>query len=281
MTLLKAAGVSLAGVTADPKAPTGVALIAVGANGENQIVVCPGANERFTPDLLGPTDADAVICQLEIPVATVLKAAETARGFFAVNLAPALAVPDALLARADLLRAMGRNDQALMDLERLRGLDPDDAQVLWREGAVLLVLGRPADARSFLARAVEIAPDEPEARFWHGSALAAEGRHAEALDELERGLALAPDHERAYLAHYGRAQSLAALARHAEALAAIDAALEALPEHVRLVTDTSSLHDDRARMLDALGRGAEADAARAWAAELRDLRQRMATTYDL
>lgn len=102
-SLLTAGGVSLAGMTLDEKNPTGVALIAVAPNGENLIVVCPGANAAFTPDLLGRIEADAVICQLEIPVETVMKAADGARKLFAVNLAPARAVPEALLKRADLI----------------------------------------------------------------------------------------------------------------------------------------------------------------------------------
>ena len=102
-SLLTAGGVSLMGLTIDPDNPTGVALIAVGQSGENQIVVCPGANERFTPDLLGPVEADAVIGQLEIPVETVLKAAYGARKMFAMNLAPARDVPNTVFARADLI----------------------------------------------------------------------------------------------------------------------------------------------------------------------------------
>jgi ribokinase len=101
--LLMEGGVHLTGMTVDPDAPTGVALIAVAPGGENQIVVCPGANATFTPDLLGPVEADAVIGQLEVPAETVLKAAAGARKLFAVNLAPARDVPDALFERADLL----------------------------------------------------------------------------------------------------------------------------------------------------------------------------------
>jgi ribokinase len=103
LLLLKEGGVDLSGVTVDETAPTGVALIGVAANGENQIVVCPGANARFTPELLKPIEADAVICQLEIPVETVMKAAEGAKKLFAVNLAPARELPEALLKRADLI----------------------------------------------------------------------------------------------------------------------------------------------------------------------------------
>ncbi|MCG8440215.1 MAG: ribokinase [Caulobacterales bacterium] len=103
LALLRAGGVDLSGCAVDEAAPTGVALIAVSKDGENQIVVAPGANDRFMPDLLTPPEADAVICQLEIPVATVAKVAETASGMVCVNLAPAAPVPGALLARADLL----------------------------------------------------------------------------------------------------------------------------------------------------------------------------------
>jgi ribokinase len=42
LALLMQAGVDLSGCAADAQAPTGVALIAVSADGENQIVVAPG-----------------------------------------------------------------------------------------------------------------------------------------------------------------------------------------------------------------------------------------------
>jgi ribokinase len=101
--LLMEGGVDLAGLTIDPEAPTGVALIAVGKDGENQIVVAPGANARLTPELLALPEADAVICQLEVPVETVMAAADQTKGLFAVNLAPAKTVPDRLFERADLV----------------------------------------------------------------------------------------------------------------------------------------------------------------------------------
>ncbi len=102
LALLKCDGVDLSACVADAAAATGVALIAVSADGENQIVVAPGANARFAPDALPPIDG-ALICQLELPVETVAAAVARAPGFVCVNLAPAAAVPDALLARADLL----------------------------------------------------------------------------------------------------------------------------------------------------------------------------------
>ncbi|MFA7263250.1 MAG: PfkB family carbohydrate kinase, partial [Caulobacter sp.] len=103
LALLKAEGVDLSGVAIDRAAPTGVALIGVDAEGENQIIVAPGANAAFTPDLLPTVIEGALICQMELPAATVAAAVARATGFVCVNLAPALDVPDSLLRRADLI----------------------------------------------------------------------------------------------------------------------------------------------------------------------------------
>ncbi len=103
LALLKAEGADLSQVAVDPVLPTAIALLAVNRAGENQIVVASGANGAFTPDLLGAPIAEALICQLEMPIETVVKAATEATGFVCLNLAPALPVPDALLERADLI----------------------------------------------------------------------------------------------------------------------------------------------------------------------------------
>jgi ribokinase len=69
-------------------APTGVALITVDGAGETTIVVAPGANELLQPGDLRLGDADALLCQQEIPAETVARAAELAPRFF-LNAAPA------------------------------------------------------------------------------------------------------------------------------------------------------------------------------------------------
>lgn len=101
--LLRQGGVDLWGVTVRPEQASGVALIAVSAEGENQIIVAPGANAAVAPGDLPNTLEGDLILQLELPVDTVAAAAERATGFVALNLAPAAAVPQALLDRADLL----------------------------------------------------------------------------------------------------------------------------------------------------------------------------------
>ncbi len=103
LALLRAENVDLSGCVAVPGAATGVALISVAPSGENQIVVAPGANAKLTPELIELPRADALICQLEVPVTTLVEMARQFRGFFSVNLAPAMSVPDELLRRADLI----------------------------------------------------------------------------------------------------------------------------------------------------------------------------------
>jgi ribokinase len=113
LALLRGAGVDLAGVGVDEAAPTGLAMIAVSADGENQIVVVPGANHTLMPAHVdGVGDDEAVLCQLEIPIETVIALAQPAtakaggaRGFFALNVAPARTLTESVLRRADLIIA--------------------------------------------------------------------------------------------------------------------------------------------------------------------------------
>jgi len=103
LVLLQEGGVDLSRVQRVPGTPTGTALIAVAPSGENHIVVAPGANRSLTPDVLTMPEADALICQLEVPVDTVAKAAQEFDGFVCVNLAPAMHIDVSILQRADLI----------------------------------------------------------------------------------------------------------------------------------------------------------------------------------
>ena len=103
LALLKESGADLSEVRTLSEAPTGVALIAVSQDGENQIIVASGANEKLLPGDIPPLNSDAVLCVLEVPAETIVAAGEKTSGFFAVNLAPALPVPDAFIARANLI----------------------------------------------------------------------------------------------------------------------------------------------------------------------------------
>lgn len=103
LALLREAGVDLSCCVADPEQPTGIALIAVGPSGENQIIVAPGANRALLPEMLELPQADALIGQLEVPLETLDRAAAQFEGFVCINLAPAMPACDSLIKRADLV----------------------------------------------------------------------------------------------------------------------------------------------------------------------------------
>jgi len=128
---LEREGVDTSGVVRDP-GESGVALILVESSGENVIVVAPGANARLTAEDVVVGEADAVMCQLEIPIGAVLAAAAGAR-FFCLNAAP---VRGALELEPDLL-VVNRYEYEAIGARR--GLV---ALTLGAEGAVLLEDGR-------------------------------------------------------------------------------------------------------------------------------------------
>ncbi|MGN7150406.1 ribokinase [Arthrobacter sp. SAFR-179] len=99
---LASAGVDTADVAVLPEA-TGTALIVVDAEGENQIVVCPGANSHLSLEEVDFGPDETVLCQLEVGLPVVLEAARKAQGFFVVNAAPAMDLPAELLERCDLV----------------------------------------------------------------------------------------------------------------------------------------------------------------------------------
>ena len=81
---LRGDGVEIAGLAAVADAPTGVALIVIDRNGQNSIVVAPGANRRLMPaDIQALRPAlerlDAILMQLEIPIETVVHTIRLAR----------------------------------------------------------------------------------------------------------------------------------------------------------------------------------------------------------
>jgi ribokinase len=121
---LREAGVELALREVD--AATGIAIILVADDGENQIVVVPGANAEVG----GFSASGNVLCQLEIPDSAVQEARRQA-DWLCINAAPARP----LLAGADLVVANRYEAEVVGDQPLL-------ALTLGEEGAVLLEHGR-------------------------------------------------------------------------------------------------------------------------------------------
>lgn len=140
LALLRADGVDLSRAWRDPNQPTGIALITVDPEGENQIVVAPGANAALAPADVKITDVDGVICQFEIPEDAVDEAARQATGLFCVNAAPARRLTDVVRKRADVIVVNEIERGELdADLERFEGLV---AVTLGAAGAALYRRGR-------------------------------------------------------------------------------------------------------------------------------------------
>ena len=99
---LDRAGVDISAVE-QVSVPTGTALIVIDREGENQIAVAPGANAVVSLDRADLSGGGPVLAQLEIAVDTVLEAARRTTGFFALNAAPAQALPAELLECCDLV----------------------------------------------------------------------------------------------------------------------------------------------------------------------------------
>lgn len=148
LELLRQDGVDLSYCRVESDAATGVALIAVSAGGENQIVVAPGANRLLATDTLTPP-AMALIGQLEVPVETLLEKVTEFAGFVCLNLAPAMDVPAALIERADLLVVNETEAEfygpSLFAVKALvaRTLGERGAE-LYRDGACIARVGVPA-----------------------------------------------------------------------------------------------------------------------------------------
>ena len=125
-------GLDLSRVRTVATEATGVATIWVEPDGNNRILIVPGANGTLTAadvvdDLADVPSADCVICQLEISLEAVKAALEWGRGCGAttiLNPAPAAPLSDDLL---DLVDWLVPNE---IEFEDLFGTGPDDDSLL-------------------------------------------------------------------------------------------------------------------------------------------------------
>jgi ribokinase len=128
-------------------APTGTALITVSPDGENAIVVAPGANSHVTVGAAQAeriAAADVVLAQLEIPLDVVRAAAAARRpgALLVLNAAPSRDLPDDLWDTIDVLVV---NEHEAEDLvgPTARETDPSGlaSLLLLRVPAVVVTLG--------------------------------------------------------------------------------------------------------------------------------------------
>ncbi|OKL47821.1 hypothetical protein BSR29_04810 [Boudabousia liubingyangii] len=85
---------------------TGVAIINLDREGENSIIVSPGANGKVDRDFVerkaaAIREAQIVVCQCEIPVDGIERVAELTTGRFILNVAPSIPLPESVIKRAN------------------------------------------------------------------------------------------------------------------------------------------------------------------------------------
>jgi ribokinase len=94
-------------VTKDGSSATGSAVIVVDSQGQNSIILSPGANAKVTPSDINPgsfSGSSLLLLQFEIPIETVIHSANLAKEkglLVLLNPAPAHNLPDDLLRTAD------------------------------------------------------------------------------------------------------------------------------------------------------------------------------------
>lgn len=103
--LLADNGVDVDAVQTLDAVPTGLATIAVSTDGENSIVVSPGANARVSADTIdtGMISARALLAQFEVPAQAIAAALSVHEGLVVVNPAPARSLAADLFERIDVL----------------------------------------------------------------------------------------------------------------------------------------------------------------------------------
>jgi ribokinase len=141
LTGLKADGVNIQPILVTPQTHSGVAIITVDHQGENRIIVIPGANgkvdetdvQRIIPLL---PQATVLLLQLEVPLSAIIAAAKVAKNAgVKVMLDPAPAPDDFPQELYSLIDIITPNET---EVERLTGLEMTDEN-LWRKAAKMLL----------------------------------------------------------------------------------------------------------------------------------------------
>jgi len=159
--------------------------------------------------------------------------------------------------RAEVLRTMGRLDEALAAFGEVLTREPRFAWALTRRGETLRLLGRYDDALVDLTAAVELDPNDQVTLASRGETLRMLRRYQESIEDLDKALARDP---RYVWALTSKGDSLRMLGRHAEAIATLDRALAIEPNDTwALMRKGESLQEtgDHEAALAAFSRAAE------------------------
>jgi len=176
------------------------------------------------------------------------------------------AAPEPVAAGADLSDAnvlvkQQKYAEAEAELAVLEQEFPDDPNLLFMRGEVLLALQRPEEALAPLRKVVEQQPERPRVHFQLGTALSATGDAAAALEAFGREIEVNEEIEVRTLALLNRSMLYQQQREWSEAANALEQLLALDPSRNEAFGDVASLHiqaGDLAAAAEALERGAAA-----------------------
>ncbi|HEX2172886.1 MAG TPA: ribokinase [Dehalococcoidia bacterium] len=128
---LSSYGVRLLAKAGEPNQPSGVAIVAVAENGENMIVVIPGANARLAPTDIDPeavAAADVILAQGEVPATAVAHALDLPRK------AGRRTILNASPVTPEIRGLVGLHDIVVVNEHELCELSGVDPASVWRDG---------------------------------------------------------------------------------------------------------------------------------------------------
>jgi ribokinase len=208
---LQQAGIDTSMITQLPNVSSGIALISIDAEGDNSIIVAPGANsaiagsdiDRWEPYI---QTAKIILLQLEIPLDSVVYAAETAHKHgvpVLLDPAPAQPLPDELLSIVDFITP---NES---ELSAITGVDVTDAESAIKAASRLIDRGGKTVLAKLGSKGVAVVDSK--------GAFVIDGYAVKAVDTTAAGDSFAG----AFAAAFAEGKDVRAAAQFANAVAAI------------------------------------------------------------
>lgn len=148
LRLLADAGVDTSHIVERP-GPTGLAVVSVASDGENTVVVVPGANAEVSGDDVSRwaglvEGADVVVSQGEIPAEATAAVAASVTGRWLLNLAPVIPLDPDVIRRADPLVVNEHEAEAVLGQLGGSASGPEELVAALRDrgiASVVLTLG--------------------------------------------------------------------------------------------------------------------------------------------
>lgn len=144
----KEQGINVETITTIPQKSTGIAMIQIDNNGENSIVISPGANSHLTIETVEKfkqkiIDSDALLMQLETPLEAIIHATKIASQsgkYTILNPAPAKLLPDELFSHLTMITPNETETEVLTGIKVIDEQTAIQAATIFHKKGVKIVL---------------------------------------------------------------------------------------------------------------------------------------------